>query len=508
MALDGAFTEGTPVALYTADGKVEYFRGKVVGRGDRREIQPTEGALRGTFQVTGPLNQFEQVVLKPEELFAPGAADEAPFPPAKWTGLPVGRYRLSAQVRLPGLGAPFVLNDNAPVTVGPRGATGDLNALLAQLPALLPLALGELDHPVAFVVRQQSVPGGDAGPPASPPNVAITLEKDNLVTDGAARKLRDLRAPAAAIALLEAYRPPPVVSDGGRLLCRGAARGDLQGDRDPARRAYRLRRHQCPQDAVDWRGRGHQGDHPAGEGGTDEGNTKVPGEVVHMCEAVFVPTVAELPRANRPARVSQGRALVRATASALSVSARECNMLRARAVAGRSVVYACRRIMLTSHPRAIWAITLVAALWCATGAYSQEAKSAPGRGFALILGVGDFRASELPPEMQSVPACVSDAVAVARLLAQQDYYRGPHQTHYSGHSREGPGRDDRWRGLVARPAQRRNDRPRFPSGTHRRGPCGRHSALLRDYPRHGARRCLAPVAAGLQGGEPAQLPGV
>ena len=225
VALDESFTEGTSVAFYAIDGKVEYFRGKVIGQGDKREIQATEGALTGTFQATGPLNQFEQVVLKPEELFAPGAAGEPSLPPGKWTGLPVGRYRLSAQVQLPGLGAPFVLDDNTPVTVGPGGATSDLSGLLARLPALLPPVLGKLDHPVTFAVQQESVVNGKAGPRRDGPAADLALERDSLATDGAAQKLRDLRAPAAAIELLEGYRPPAVVSEGGKLLCRGLREG-------------------------------------------------------------------------------------------------------------------------------------------------------------------------------------------------------------------------------------------------------------------------------------------
>ena len=59
---------------------------------------------------------------------------------------------------------------------------------------------------------------------------------------------------------------------------------------------------------------------------------------------------------------------------------------------------------------------------CAGAGQAQAQTAGEGRGFALIVGVaGPF---DKEGKFGVVPACVNDAVAVARVLAQQEYYRG------------------------------------------------------------------------------------
>ena len=68
------------------------------------------------------------------------------------------------------------------------------------------------------------------------------------------------------------------------------------------------------------------------------------------------------------------------------------------------------------------AAALLAVLLCASMGAAQPASPTEGRGFALIVGMaGPF---DKEGKFGVVPACVSDAVAVARVLARQDYYRG------------------------------------------------------------------------------------
>jgi hypothetical protein len=70
-------------------------------------------------------------------------------------------------------------------------------------------------------------------------------------------------------------------------------------------------------------------------------------------------------------------------------------------------------------------MAFVAALTSVVRAYPQPGNPADGRAYAFILGVSAFPESWGGP----VPACVNDAVTIAKLLAQQDYYREDRDGH-------------------------------------------------------------------------------
>ena len=79
-----------------------------------------------------------------------------------------------------------------------------------------------------------------------------------------------------------------------------------------------------------------------------------------------------------------------------------------------------RRQVVCSAASALLLLANAVALSIPLAVRAEEA--APGRAFAVIVGIDDY--SQAEGEWQNLPSCVNDAVELATLLAERDLYRG------------------------------------------------------------------------------------